>query len=267
MIWSFTKYSSAIPSLLLCLLGGLLVQTAMAARSTSAGLSPQSKLTRLNKTIAVQDEKVKQNTAQEFNLLQELKRLDRQLTQEQEKLQGIQQKLMRQDSYLQVKTQEMSLIKNEKNKLEIHIKKRLSAFYKMGGVTMLNTLFAAESLPDFLNLKQYFQAMLHHDQQIIQRYRTRLFLLAEAQKNIEQNKNKLLEIISQEKEQEQQLINSRQERNELLARIKTQKTLYQQALEEVRRGAARLTATINKQKIPVIRGRPKKVYRARSGRK
>jgi len=267
MTWLFTKHSSLTPGLLLCLIWALPVQAATASQARATELSPQSKLVRLNEAIAAQDEKVKQKAAQEFNLVQKLKRLDSQLAQEQEKLQAIQQQLMRQESYLQVKTQEMSLIKKEKGKLETHIKKRLSAFYKMGGVTVLNTLFAAESLPEFLNLKEYFQAMLHYDQQIIQNYRTQLSLLAQAQNSIEQNKNKLLGIISEEKKQEQQLINSRQERNELLARIKTQKNLYLQAMEEMKKAADRLAATINKLKVPVISGKPKKIYRSRAGRK
>lgn len=267
MMRLFTKYAFVILAILICLLGEVLVQTVGASQAMPPELTPQSKLTRLNKAISAQKEKVKQSNAQEFNLVQELKRLDGQLAEEQENLKDIQLQLTRQESYLQVKTQEISLIKNVKSKLEVHIKKRLAAFYKMGDFTVLNTLFAAESLPDFLNLKEYFQAMLHYDQLTIKHYRTELFLLAEAQKNLEQNKNKLLVIISLEKKQEQQLINNRQERNELLSLVKTKKTLFMQALEEMKKGAARLTATINKLKTPVIRGKPKKVYRAGSSRK
>ncbi len=231
------------------------------SQSTGTELSPQSKLNRIKQAISTQNERVHNNVALEFNLEQELKQLDKQLTLEQEKLQKIQHRLSRQDNYLQTKQQETVTINCEKVKMEGHIKNRLSAFFKMGDVTILNTLFAAQNLPEFLHMKEYFQAMFHYDQELIRKYRTKLFLLSEAKNNITQNKNKLLRIIDQEKEQEQQLIKSRQDRNNLLQKIKMQKELYQQALQEMEKYEASLIKTIKKLQVPEIRSKSKKLYK------
>jgi septal ring factor EnvC (AmiA/AmiB activator) len=261
------RYSAKLPTA--CRLGILLLFVGLglaisANQAFAARLSPKSKLTRINQAIAQQQNKVRENTTKAFNLEQELKELDKKLADEQEKLQNVQQKLNRQESDLESQIKDAALVSKEKEALESHIKKRLSAYYKMGEVTVINTLFAAKSMPEFLNLKEYFQAMFHYDQQIVKHYRAKLFLISEAQKNIQQNKKRLLKFIELEKVQEQQLITTRQERNQLLAQINTQKELYQQALAEMEQSAANLKEVIDKLKIPIIRAKTNKIYKKKS---
>ncbi|NOX25829.1 MAG: peptidoglycan DD-metalloendopeptidase family protein [Deltaproteobacteria bacterium] len=250
---------------LLLLYFGLLVVTA--TPSMAFRLSQKSKLSRIKQAISQQHEKVEKNTTKEFNVKQELKNLDKILGLEQKNLQAVQQNLSRQEKDLQKQRQKADIIIKEKNKQESHIKKRLAAFYKMGGVTVINTLMAAKSMPDLLNLQEYFRDMFRYDKQNIERYITKLYLISEAGKNIEQNRNKLLKLIEQKKNQEQQLIKNRQQRKRLLAQIKTRKGLYQQALAEMRKNAFHLTRIINSHKIPVIHARLVKTRRRNRARK
>ncbi len=240
---------------------------AMAPPSSAMRLSPKSKLTRINQAISLQDEKVKTNEIKEFNLQQELNLLDEQLNIKQKKLRAVQEKLTHQEVDLQAQRQDADRIEKDKKELESHVIKRLAAFYKMGDVTIINALFATKSMPDFLNLKEYFQAMFHCDQKVVKLYRTKLFLVSEAKKSIEQNKKKLLNFIEQEKSQERQLIDTRLARNQLLSQIKIQKGLYQQALVAMQESAVHLTEVINKLKIPVILAKIHKIHKKKSPKK
>jgi len=212
--------------------------------------------------MANQQQKVKESGIQSFNLEQELKKIDLHLRVEGQKLRDIQQKLNRQEDYLQAKEQETKLIVKQKEAIKGHVKRRLTAFFKMGGVTLVNAVFAAHSLSEAINTREEFRFMLRHDRKIIERYRTKISLLREALKNITASKNKILGIINEEKVQEQQLIDSRMKRQRLLKRVRLQKDLYQQALREMAAGAASLEAKINKSQVPMIRARRRKIIRA-----
>jgi len=159
--------------------------------SLAARFSPKSKLLRINQAISQQHAKVEKNITRAFTIGQELKNLDKTLDLEQKNLQAVQQNLLRQGKDLQRQRQKADIIIKEKTKQEAHIKKRLAAFYKMGGVTVINTLMAAKSMPDFLNLQEYFRDMFRYDKHNIERYRTKLYLISEADKNIEKNRDKL----------------------------------------------------------------------------
>ncbi len=231
--------------------------TAAAGENTT----PAAKLNRIRAAMANQQQKVKESGIQSFNLEQELKKIDLHLRVEGQKLRDIQQKLNRQEDYLQTKEQETKLIIKQKEAIKEHVKRRLTAFFKMGGVTLINAVFAAHSLSEAINTREEFRFMLRHDRKIIERYRTKIALLREALKNITVSKNKILGIINEEKEQEQQLIDSRMKRQKLLNRVRLQKDLYQQALREMAAGAASLEAKINKSRVPMIRARRRKIIR------
>ncbi len=232
--------------------------TAMAGENTT----PAVKLNRIRAAMASQQQKVKESGIQSFNLEQELKKIDLNLRVEDQKLRDIQQRLNRQEDYLRAKEQETKLIVKQKEAIKEYVKKRLTAFFKMGGVTLVNAIFAAHSLPEAINIREEFRFMLRHDRQIIQRYRTKISLLQEAMKNINASKNKILDIINEEKTQEQQLIDTRMKRQNLLNQVRLQKDLYQQALQEMAAGAASLEAKINKSRVPMIRARRRKITRA-----
>ncbi len=248
--------------LLICL-----IMLCSASQSPAEGISPISKLKRIKQAISQQHKKVEENTTKAFNIERELQELDKKLALEQKELQAVQLKLNHQQEELQIQEQKARKIIKEKNKLEVHIKKRLSAFYRMGELTVINTLFAAKSLPDFLNLQEYFQAMFHYDQNNLKKYKANLFLISQAKKSIQANKEKLVNFIAQGKNKEQQLIATRLARNNLLEQIKIQKKLYQQSLVAMRESAAHLRKIIDKMTIPVITGKPKKIYINRPAKK
>ena len=233
-----------------------------ASLAAGGNTTPTAKLNRIRAAMASQQQKVKESGIQSFNLEQELKKIDLHLRVEGQKLRDIQQKLNRQEDYLQAKEQETKLIVRQKEAIKKHVKRRLAAFFKMGGVTLVNAVFAAHSLSEAINTREEFRFMLRHDRKIIERYRTRISLLREALRNITASKNKILEIIKEKQAQEQQLIDSRMKRQKLLNRVRLQKDLYQQALREMAAGAASLEAKINKSRVPMIRARRRKISRA-----
>ena len=230
-------------------------------------ISKSHKYDRLQQEISAHRQKIEQTEEQEFNLNQELKRLDRQLKQGQENLAILQQQLMRQEDSLLEKENEIGLIQVEKDNIGGHVEKRLNAFYQMDDIGVINILFSAATLPELLNLQEYFQAMFHYDQQVINQYRAKISLVAGAQEAIFRQKNQILKTIMQVKEHEKTLIISRQERVALLKRLTSEEALYHQALKAIEKAGARLTETIRNQKTPLISPRKRKVVRLKSDKK
>lgn len=210
--------------------------------------SQKKKIGRLEKGITSQKEKLAQNKEQELLLYNELKKIDVKLLAEQKAILKSQERLMRQEGFLESKEIEFDLIREDKQKTEVHIKNRLRSFYQMGEIGIINTIFSASTLPELLNTKEYFHHLFQYDRQTIQRYKNKLVLLEGARKEMLDGKETLLSTIIETKNQEKDLIAVRQERAKLLKQIQTEESLYKQALAEMQRSAADLAETFNQYK-------------------
>jgi len=109
---------------------------------------------------------------------------------------------------------------------------------------MMNVIFSASSLPDLINIREYFERLIQHDQQIINDYRAKIDQLNEAKVALTREKDHLLTVIAGVEEQKKRLTATRQERMALLNRVKTEKTLYQMALLEMQDAAEHLNFTM-----------------------
>ncbi len=212
----------------------------------------QQKMDRLERNMSAQQTKIQDNKKIEATLYTELKEIDKKLLKQQDKIQSSQKKLMRQEGFLQEKEFELTLIRKDKQKAEVHIKNRLHSFYQMGDIGVINTLFSASTLPDLLNTKEYFHYLFQYDRIAIKRYKDKLALLAGAQQNIMAGKDHLLNAIVAIKDQEKALITLRQERSKLLKKVRTEEQLYKQALNEMQKSASSLTKRFNQYKTTLL---------------
>lgn len=205
-------------------------------------LDQQKKIHRLQKGIEGHKDRVKGSREKEVSLLSELDKINRRLNEERKKLATLKQKLAKQEELILQKKKEMGRAYIEKETAKAHVQKRLNAFYRMGPVGMMNVIFSTDSLPDLLNIREYFQHIIQHDQKIIDEYRAKIERLTEAQHALNKEKDQLLVVIADVNKQEKQLKETRQDRMALLDRVKTEKKLYQRALMELQDAAEQLSA-------------------------
>lgn len=223
---------------------------------------------RLAEQINNQKENIETSKAQQLDLVHELQRLDNELKVGQAKLTYLQERLLRLESSIEEKEQEIQRIRADKDTLAVHIKNRLRAFYQMDDVSMINTLFSASSLPELINMKNYFQTMFHYDKQVLQAFSTKINLLASAQSEIITEKDLLLAVILEHKQQEESLINSRLERERLLTKIQTEEDLYKRAIDQLNAAALSLAQKIqalNSKKV--LRSAKRKITKLASSAK
>lgn len=211
-------------------------------------LDQQKKMQRLQKGIEGQRALVKETRKKEESLLSELDAIETRLKQERFKLKDLQASLELHENMIIKKQQELVEAQAAKGTVRDHVEQRLAAYYRMGPLGMLNVIFSAQSLPELLNFDEYFQHLLKYDKQLVGQYREKITLLSDAQTAMEREKKDLVTAITGLKEQEQRLAGTRHERANLLKRVKTEKKLYQRALEEIEEAAENLTATMEKLK-------------------
>ncbi|MDG4477035.1 murein hydrolase activator EnvC family protein [Thiovibrio frasassiensis] len=219
----------------------------------------QKRVQRLKKGIEDQKSRVQTTKKQESSLLTELDRLNGHIQNEGDKLNHLKKDLDKHEELIIAKQAEAAQAKTAKEQAKIHIKKRLNSFYRMGDIGMLNVLFSAKELPDLLAFREYFDALLKRDQEVMREYRVKVETLEKTRTSLHQEKEALLETITKVKGQEQQLASTRDERIRLLQKVKTEKKLYQLALNELEGAADRLTNTIEQLKTEAAKARQKAV--------
>ncbi len=219
-----------------------------AVETNQALLEQQKKIHRLKKGIEDQKSRVKDVRDKEVNLLDELEKIELRLDKDREQLAELKNAIGAQEEKIQQKQQEVEEAQQERDAASGHIKKRLSAYYKMDPFGVMNVVFSADSLPDLLNFREYFQCLLNYDQQAIRAYRKKIESLQQATAACQAEKKELVTVITRVKVQEEQLAETRQEKLTLLAHIKTEKKLYQLALEELEEASDNLTKTFNRLK-------------------
>ena len=253
------------PSLPVCLLTLALAiclgqRLCLAAETTPADakiIEEQKKIQRLKKGIEDQKSRVQTTKKQESSLLTELERLNGHIQNEGDKLTRLQKDLNKHEQLMAAKQDEAAQAKEAKEQAKRHIKKRLNSFYRMGDIGVMNVIFSAGELPDLLAFREYFDALLKRDQDVIRQYREKVATLEKTQSDLHQEKQALVETITKVKGQEEQLASTREERMRLLQKVKTEKKLYQLALDELEGAADRLTNTLEQLKSDAAKARQK----------
>ena len=217
----------------------------------------QKKFQRLKKGIEDQKSRVQTTKKQENSLITELDRLNGHIQNEGEKLNRLKKDLGKHEQLMAAKQDEAIQAKEAKDLAKRHIKKRLNSFYRMGEVGVLNVIFSTTELPDLLAFREYFDALLKRDQDVIREYREKVANLEKTQVSLTLEKQALVETITKVKGQEEQLASTREERMRLLQKVKTEKKLYQMALGELESAADRLTNTLEQLKTEAAKARQK----------
>ena len=222
-------------------------------------IEEQKKIQRLKKGIEDQKSRVQTTKKQESSLLTELERLNGNIQNEGDKLTRLKKELSKHEQLMLAKQDEAAQAKEAKEQAKRHIKKRLNSFYRMGDIGVMNVIFSTSELPDLLAFREYFDALLKRDQDVIREYRAKVETLEKTQLNLHQEKQALVETIAKVKGQEEELASTREERLRLLQKVKTEKKLYQMALDELEGAADRLTNTLEQLKTEAAKARQKEV--------
>jgi septal ring factor EnvC (AmiA/AmiB activator) len=182
----------------------------------------------------------------EKTLLGELEKIEKDLMAQKSMLAELQAETERQELLLSDKQSYLKSVLAAKRAHQEHVKNRLAAYYRMGSVGLMNVVFAAESLPELLDFREYFGRMVQHDQTVIQEYLVQLQESNRAREDHAREKLRLMKLAGDVKENEARLTRIRTEKNSLLRQVNTEQHLYEQAVAEIEEAAADLAAALKR---------------------
>ncbi len=200
---------------------------------------------RLQQGIRLQQEEMEHTLTQERDLLAELENIDVRLQEHHEKLGVLQGRMTAQQDLITVKEKELARVNADKHMVQLHLQKRLSAYYKMGRIGLINVAFSAHTLPELLSFHDSFETLIRYDQNLIETYRHSIGKLERVKEALTLEKTLLQEFISQEEEAQKQVDATKQEKENLLTLIRTQKKLHELAITEMEKAGKTLSGHIN----------------------
>ncbi|MEN8135212.1 MAG: peptidoglycan DD-metalloendopeptidase family protein [Thermodesulfobacteriota bacterium] len=239
----------SIAAFALLSLDGPTVTPASAAKAKPANIAKkikrqQHKIQRVQKGIEEHKELVRSSKVKETSLFDQLEEIDRSIKEGKIKLAKFKNKIALHEKLIKQKSTEVAQRNLEKDAVKEHVQKRLAAFYRMGDIGVMNVTFSAANLPELLNFNEYFKALVKYDRKEINNYRLKIETLTDIKNILEEEQRELLDVITTIRHQENKLETVRQERVLLLARVDTEKKLYQRAIEEMEAASTRLTETL-----------------------
>lgn len=199
---------------------------------------------RLQQGVRKQKELIKKTTEQERDLLAELENIDTRLQEQKEKLVALEERMSAQQLLIHLKEKELVRVQGEKESVQNHLQRRISAYYKMGRIGLINVAFSAETLPNLLKFHDSFSFLIEYDQSVIQTYKHTINELASAKELLTLEKNLLQEFIIQAKEEEQRIDTTKNEKLTLLSQIRNQTKLHKQAIMEMQKASMQLSASL-----------------------
>ncbi|MDH3349220.1 MAG: peptidoglycan DD-metalloendopeptidase family protein [Desulfobulbaceae bacterium] len=212
---------------------------------------------KLREEIKTHLEKIKESGKLETDVLDELHQLDERISLQNHKLETLKERLQTQQHLLQLKTKDMEQARLVKENVRKHLQKRLRSFYLMGKTGLLNVAFSTENLPDLMVFNDSFLRLLSYDHSVINMYRNTLTKLDNSKYTLELEEDLLHNFIEQSEVEEQTLSFIKNEKLELLSKIKKQKSLYEQAVKEMRKAESELASilvSLKKEKHEIDKG-------------
>lgn len=209
-------------------------------------------LQRIQQGILQQEDKVAETKATERNILSELEQLDTKLVSQQEKLENLEEKMQRQQVLIDKEINALNKIHAEKDIVENHLQKRITAYYTMGDIGLLNVTFSTQTLPEMLTFHDAFDVLIKYDQDVIKVYRGTIEELVRVKTALDLEKAVLEEFIDQAVAEKDALEKTKAEKKSLLTYVRTQEKLHQQAIVEMQQAAKTLAdsiATIKSQSV------------------
>lgn len=224
--------------------------------AANTGLEKKEKQVRINihkleNSILDHKEAIKEDENEEIFLLQELEDLDHKLQKAQDKLNQLIDKIIKEEKLIALQEENLKDVIQAKQKVEAHLKKRMYAYYTMGDVGFLNVSFSSQTLPELLKFRDGFHSLIAYDKDQIALFRTKISDLEKSKKALALEKSILSDFIAEVDQEKIELNSVKAEKQKLIDRIKTQRTLHTQAIKEMQIAAKQLTknlVVIKKQK-------------------
>ncbi len=194
----------------------------------------EKNIQKLQSGIEIHLGKLQISGTKEYSLLAELESIDNTLALQKIRLQVMKERLESQKELLIIKIRDLKQAEKDKVIVRQHLQERLRSFYLMGKTGLLNVTFSTRTLPELMLLNDSYKSLLEYDHQLLEKYRKTISQLILAKESHEKESTLLDNYIGHAREEKIALDSIRDEKEQLLMRVKTEKGLYEQALKEMK---------------------------------
>ncbi|HBH30693.1 MAG TPA: hypothetical protein DDX81_02135 [Desulfofustis sp.] len=188
---------------------------------------------KLQEGIKAQRRQIEAALKKEQNLLAELEDIDVRLLRQKDMLTELQARMSEQRQLIEDKNQQLAQTDRKKADVQRHLQARIEAFYKTGEIGFINVAFSTQTLPELLRFQDSFKTLIQYDQDVIDIYRQTIDELAGSIQALEREEAVLADFIEQNSIEQEKLNAIRDEKINLLARVRTQTSLHEQAIAEL----------------------------------
>ncbi len=200
---------------------------------------------RLQEGLLEEKDNINNASLKEKSLLEKLETIDLRLLKQQQKLDILKTQMAEQKQLINTKENELQLLKSKKSSVQAHLQRRISAYYKLDRIGLINITFSAQTLPDILNFNESFQTLLTYDQDIISSYRDSIAELGRAREALTLEEGLLHEFIARTEKEKEAIAASKEEMEVLISHIRTQTKLHEQAILEIKAESDKLSSSLN----------------------
>lgn len=232
-------------ALLVTFTSPLFSQEQKATKATDKDISDfRGTIRQLQQGIIQQKNKITETQTTERNILTELEVLDTKLVAQQEKLEVLEIKMLKQQAMLDREEKALGKIRSEKNIVQNHLQKRITAYYTMGDIGLMNVTFSTKTLPELLIFHDAFDVLIKYDQDVIKVYRDTIAELMRVTAALDLEKTVLEDFFNQTVLEKKVLQETKTEKKALLTHVRTQEKLHKQAIGEMLQASEDLAESI-----------------------
>ncbi len=206
--------------------------------------SYRSKVNRLQQGIVEQEQKITEDQGKEQNILAELEKLDKALAAQQNRLDHLEVQIVKQQLLINNEEEELASIRKKRSGVQQHLQKRITAYYTMGEIGLLNVTFSSKTLPELLSFHDAFNSLIKYDKEVILQYKKTLERQERAKNALELEESLLEEFRSQAQLERKALVATKVKKHNLLTHVRTQSKLREQAISELQDASKKLVNSI-----------------------
>ncbi len=204
----------------------------------------QVKIQRLQSGLEDQQEGIEETQLQKRGILSELQDLDERLNTMAGRLVQLEERMITQKKLIHKKELQLQEVRKKSEKVQLHMQKRIGAYYKLGKIDLVNITFSTQTLPELLRFHDAFETVIEYDKELMNTYQATIDELEGAKEALTLEQGLLEEFIAQAAEEEQRIRAARKDKARLLNRVKTQAALHQQAIKEIKKATMNLSTAL-----------------------
>lgn len=239
----------------LCRIAGLLLTWIILLATAGPGLAAterkgpraqesRERLREVQRELGRERDKVKEAGQKEATLARELSRLEQNLKQKTQTLQGLEAKLRDSSQRIARLSQETASTEMRLTRSRSLLKRRLRAMYKQGRIGYVRTLLSAEDFSAAGRRLKYLSAVAAQDQRLMQTYGTTLADLSRKRAELEQSKAEVADAREKVATTRGQIAEEQRIRRILLASVREEKAGHLAKIKDLEVSAKDLQALI-----------------------